>query len=221
MHNWHIYKKFSEAEQAAADYIANMIVFSLMKKNICHIILPGGNTPKNCLQLLSEKNLRWEKCHWYLGDERCYEKKHPERNDVMLQKYFWSHIGNTNIHIIPAELGAEQGASVYRKLMDNTDIDIAFLGMGEDGHTASLFPGNEALKDPRSVVPVFSSPKPPLERVSLSMKTLKNIPKKIVLAGGSGKAKVVDQIKSGRQLPVNCIGDIDWFIDKAAFPNSE
>ena len=129
MHSWHVYENFRNAEQAAADYIANQISLALIKKDVCHIVLPGGNTPKICLHLLAEKNLRWEKCHWYLGDERCYEKNHPERNDMMLKNNFWSRIGNTNIHVIPAELGAEQGASVYRTLIDATGpIDIAFLG---------------------------------------------------------------------------------------------
>lgn len=219
MHKWHVFNEFTEASQAAADHIANLIVITLMDKNICHVVLPGGETPQTCLQLLAEKNLRWEKCHWYLGDERCYEKNHPARNDVMLQKNFWSHIGKTNIHIIPAELGAEQGASVYRTIIDATDcIDIAFLGIGEDGHTASLFPGNEALKDERSVVPVFQSPKPPDERVTLGINTLLKANKRVVLAYGVGKAHIIERIKAGDELPVNCIGDIDWFVDEAAHP---
>lgn len=218
MHKWHVFKEFNEASHAAADHIANLIAITLIDKNICHIVLPGGETPKTCLQYLAEKNIRWEKCHWYLGDERCYGKNHPERNDVMLQKNFWSHIGNTNIHIIPAELGAEQGASVYRTIIDATDrIDIAFLGMGEDGHTASLFPGNQALKDERSVVPVFEAPKPPAERVSLGMQTLLKAGHRVVLACGTGKAEIIKSIKSGEQLPVNCIGVIDWFIDESAY----
>ena len=221
MHNWRIFKNFSDAEQAAADYIANMIVFSLMENNICHIVSPGGNTPKKCLKLLAEKNLRWEKCHWYPGDERCYDRNHPERNDTMLQEHFWSQIGNTNIHIIPAELGAEQGASVYRTLIDATEcIDIAFLGMGEDGHTASLFPGNVALEDERSVVPVFESPKPPAERVSLGKQTLIRAKTRVVLVGGKAKAEILQEIKSGSQLPINDIGDIEWFVDEAALSST-
>ena len=218
MHKWHVYQEFSQASQAAADHMANLIAITLMEKGNCHIILPGGETPKRCLQLLAEKNLRWEKCHWYPGDERCYEKSHPERNDVMLQKNFWSYIGNTNVHIIPAELGAEQGASVYRTLLDATGkIDIAFLGMGEDGHTASLFPGNKALTDERSVVPVHDSPKPPAERVSLGIQTLVNARHRVVLANGSGKNEIINKIKSGEQLPINCIGDIHWFVDELAY----
>lgn len=218
MHKWHVYQEFTQASQAAADHIANLISIALIDNGICHIVLPGGETPKKSLQLLAEKNIRWEKCHWYPGDERCYEKNHPQRNDVMLQEYFWSHIGNTNIHIIPAELGAEQGASNFRTLMDAMEyIDIAFLGLGEDGHTASLFPGNKALSDERSVVPVYNSPKPPPERVSMGRQTLFKARYRVVLAGGSGKADIIKQIKSGENLPINSIGDIDWFLDEDAY----
>jgi len=94
----------------------------------------------------------------------------------MLQEYFWSKLDKSHHHIIPAELGAEQGASSYRDLTDRIEFDIAFLGMGEDGHTASLFPENEALNDTRSVIPVYDSPKPPSDRISMSKYTLKQIP---------------------------------------------
>lgn len=218
MHKWHVFKEFSSASQAAADHIANLISIALIEKDVCHIVLPGGETPKTCLQHLAEKNMRWEKCHWYPGDERCYDKGHPGRNDVMLEECFWSHIGKTNVHIIPAELGAEQGASVYRTRIDATEcIDIAFLGMGEDGHTASLFPGNKALTDERSVVPVYDSPKPPTERVSLGLQTLLHARNRVILTGGEGKAEILSRVKAGEQLPVNSVGDIDWFVDEAAY----
>lgn len=217
MHKWNVYQDKEAASQAAADHIASMISLALINKDVCHIALPGGETPKRCLELLAEKNLRWEKCHWYLGDERCYEKKESGRNDVMLETHFWSHIGNTNLHKIPAEKGAEQGASVYRSLINVIGkLDIAFLGLGEDGHTASLFPGNPALEDERSVVPVFNSPKPPSDRVSLGVNTLKQADKRVILAFGEGKAEIISRIKQGEELPVNMINDIDWYVDQAA-----
>lgn len=218
MHKWYVSESHDKASQAAADYIANLVSIRLIKKDSCHIALPGGNTPGQCLEYLAEKNLRWENCHWYLGDERCYEKGHEERNDVMLEKVFWSRIDKTNLHKIPAEKGAEQGASVYRSLIDaSATLDIVFLGLGEDGHTASLFPGNPALDDPRSVVPVFNSPKPPSERVSLGVETLKKAGNRIILSTGSAKAEIIKRIRQGEDYPVNRIGSIDWFVDEQAF----
>lgn len=216
MHNWHVYNKFSDAEQSAADFLAESIITTISKNSICHVVLPGGNTPKKCLGLLASKILPWEKVHWYLGDERCYEKNHNERNDGMLQEYFWSNISKSNHHVIPAELGAEQGAASYRTVIDDINLDIAFLGMGEDGHTASLFPGNEALNDQRSVIPIHNSPKPPSDRISLSKTILEQIPIKVVLAGGNEKGDIIKRIQSGESLPINMIGDIEWFIDNDA-----
>ncbi len=216
-HQWHIHNDFTELSQAAADFIADKILQSIQQKNCCHIILPGGNTPALCLSLLELKPLPWEKIHWYLGDERCYPLGHTERNDVMLEKNLWSKLPVSNSHPIPAELGPAVGASVYRKMINDIEqFDIAFLGMGEDGHTASLFPGNKALHDERSVVAVYNSPKAPDERVSMGMNTLKNALCRIVLASGEGKADIISQIQSGDALPINSIGDIEWFVDKAA-----
>ena len=217
MHTWFNYDDFNIVSKAAADFIAKEIETCLSRKDICHVILSGGNTPQVCLQNLAGKNLPWGKIHWYLGDERCYPRSHPDRNDVMLDKNLWSLIGKKNIHLIQTELGAEKAAELYRDEIAKVDyFDIAFLGMGEDGHTASLFPENKALDDNRSVVPVFDSPKPPSDRVSLSLQTLSNAHCRVVLASGSSKAEIIQRVKEGEVLPINRIGAINWFIDQDA-----
>lgn len=217
MHIWHIYKTFDQASKATADYIESLIKAAIGENNTCHIVLPGGNSPKGSLSILAEKNLPWEKIHWYPGDERCYPKDHEDRNDAMLRKNLWSRLPTTNIHPMPAELGAEEAANVYRPIIDRIDaFDIVFLGVGEDGHTASLFPGNEALKNPLSVVPVHNSPKPPPDRVTLGMTVIKKAKERIILTGGEDKAEIIARIRSGEDLPVNRLGDIHWFIDEQA-----
>ena len=217
MHKWFVYTKFDEASTAAAEFLAEKIETCVQQKGSCHVILPGGNTPVRCLAFLAEKALPWNKVHWYLGDERCYPKDHTDRNDVMLQKNFWSLISETNIHLIQTELGAEKAAEIYQnEIKEIASFDIAFLGMGEDGHTASLFPGNKALEDKHSVVAVYNSPKAPDERVSLSMDTLRKVHCRVVLVGGEQKAAVISRIKSGEALPINSIGEINWYIDEAA-----
>lgn len=217
MHHWHVNDTFDDASIAAAAYIASLIESAIEARGECHVILPGGNSPRSCLGYLSANNLPWEKIHWYLGDERCCPIGHPDRNDRMLSEYLWSRVSTTNIHPIPAELGAEEAAKFYGKLIDQVEsFDIAFLGVGEDGHTASLFPGNEALTSPNSVVPVYNSPKPPSDRVTLGINTLKRANDRIVITGGSGKADIISRIKAGDKLPVNSLGDIHWFIDRDA-----
>lgn len=216
MHKWNVFLTFDEASKATADFLASKIDECIQQKGICHVILSGGNTPARCLNYLATKALAWNRVHWYLADERCYPQGHTERNDLMLQKNLWERLSNTNIHPIAAELGAEQAAADYRNLIRSIEyFDIAFLGVGEDGHTASLFPGNIALQDTQSVVPVYDSPKPPGERVSLSLGVLRNTPCRVVLAGGAEKAPIISRIKSGESLPITSLGDINWFVDKA------
>ena len=217
MHNWHVLKNFDEASLSAAQFIASHILQCLQNKSTCNIALPGGNTPAKCLSLLAQEDLPWEQIHWYLGDERCLPPGDSERNDVMLDKNLWSILPVANMHTIPAELGPEEAAKLYRESISDIEyFDIVFLGMGEDGHTASLFPGNLALNDKRSAVPVYNSPKAPAERVSLSLSTLEQAKIKLVLACGEAKREMIDKIKSGESLPVNSIGSIDWFVDELA-----
>lgn len=217
MHKWFIFKELDEAAKEAAEFLATNIMKCVESKDACHVILSGGNTPPRCLGYLVAKILPWDKIHWYLGDERCVARDHAERNDVMLERYLWSQLNTTNIHTIPAELGAEKAADAYRKVISDIEhFDIAFLGMGEDGHTASLFPDNAAINDKRSVVPVYDSPKPPDERVSLSINTLKKTTLRMILAGGEAKAAIIQRIKADEPLPVNCLGDIYWYVDEAA-----
>ena len=222
MHNWNISPDIEQASIAAAEFLTEKITACIEDKDICHVALPGGNTPALCLGKLAEKDLPWRKIHWYLGDERCYPIGHEERNDVMLYKNLWSRINGEHdlsdrIHCIPAERGAERGAEAYQKLIDSiAGLDIAFLGMGEDGHTASLFPGNAALDDERSVVPVHDSPKAPDDRVSLGKKTLNAATHRLVLTAGAAKAEIIARIRQGEIFPINQIGDINWVVDEAA-----
>lgn len=221
MHKWFVYDNFEDASLAAAEFLATLIEASIHDKEECHVALPGGESPARCLSLLAKNKLDWTKVHWYLGDERCYPKGHPDRNDVMLQENLWSKIGETNIHLIPTEKGAEQAAEIYRELISTVDyFDIVFLGMGPDGHTASLFPDNEALADTRSVIPVYHSPKEPSDRVTLSIETIKKAKTRIVLTSGVAKAPVINRIKQGEALPINCIGELNWFVDKNVLSGS-
>ena len=216
MHQWNVSQNKKQASEAAADYIFAKAVSLLKEKDRCNIALPGGESPAHCLKYLAGKKLNWDKIHWYLGDERCYPPGHENRNDVMIEKNLWSLINapSENKHVIKSELGAEAAADIYsREIINSGGIDIILLGMGEDGHTASLFPGNEALLESKPVVPVHDSPKEPLDRVSLSKKTISEIQNKCVLVFGKEKARTISATKKGENFPINNLGDLSWFID--------
>lgn len=218
-HQWHISEDAESTAVMAAEFLCRTIQQVLQHKSECLIALPGGNTPVKCLQHLSRTNLPWSKCHWFLGDERCYPLGHEERNDTMILQSFLSHIDypHDHFHPIAAELPAETAAEQYSQLLlQFGPLDIAFLGMGEDGHTASLFPDNPALASNTPAVAVYNSPKPPAQRISLSRPTLLAARTRMVLVTGAGKRQVIAQIKQGSDLPINSIGPIHWFIDRAA-----
>ncbi len=221
MINFKVYADPESVAQAAADYLFQQITNCVAEKDICHVVLPGGSTPARCLQLLAEKPLPWKNIHWYPGDERCYPVGHKDRNDTMIRDKLFSNQENNaeSFHAIPAELGPEQGAEKYNELLDTIDsMDIVVLGMGEDGHTASLFPGNIALENRQSAVPVYDAPKAPSERVSLGLKTLTGADKCIVIATGESKHEVIEKIKEGAVLPVALVKADVWFVDEEAVP---
>jgi 6-phosphogluconolactonase len=219
MHRINIYKDAESVAQAAADYLANEIKTLLLDSDVCHLALPGGTTPARCLELLAEKQLPWEYIHCDVGDERCLPVADPERNDTMIRDRLWSRVAipEQNQHVIEAERGPEEAARLYAEILHAiARLDIVVLGMGEDGHTASLFPNNPALDDPRSVVPVYHAPKPPSERVSLGLSALRAATLRVVLVTGAGKREAMKQVMAGSALPIAQLGDISWFLDEAA-----
>ena len=128
-------------------------------------------------------------------------------------------IPEVNIHSVPAELGPEQGATEYAQIIDRAlPFDLVLLGLGEDGHTASLFPG--ASHPPgQSVHAIFNAPKPPPERISFSAKALSDAAQVIVLVSGKGKRDAVRKWRSGAPLPITLIrpiGGVDVLLDRAA-----
>ena len=219
MEKYKVYSNPEAVAQAVTDYLYQQIKTCVAEKGQCHVVLPGGTTPARCLELLAVKPLPWKNIHWYPGDERCYPVGHAERNDTMITDKLFSQHGEAskNFHPIAAELGPEQGAEEYAALLDAAgSMDIVVLGMGEDGHTASLFPGNAALDNERSAVPVYDAPKPPGERISLGLNTLRNAGECIVIATGENKREALAKLKQGEMFPVGMVEPDTWFVDEAA-----
>jgi len=224
MINFKIYKDPQAVAEAAADYLYQQIKTCVADKNQCHVVLPGGSTPAHCLELLAQKSLPWKNIHWYPGDERCLPPGHADRNDTMIIDRLFSQQPQAvkNFHPIPAELGPQQGAENYTKIISSIhNLDILVLGMGEDGHTASLFPENAALNDLRCVVPVFNAPKAPDERVSIGLTTLANATECIVLVTGKAKREALQLVQQGVELPITQAQPNIWFVDESAVQNRQ
>ncbi len=207
---------------AVAQRIADVAHQSVVARGVCRIALAGGETPRRCYELLRHMPVGWVRVHIYFGDERCLPVGDEQRNDTMAQHALLLHVAipAANVHSIPAEFGAEVAASRYAlELHQALPLDLVLLGMGEDGHTASLFPGNPALRSRDSVTAVFDAPKPPPERVTLSMATLNAARRKIFLVAGAGKRIALQRIAQGEPLPAGQVTEAEWYMDQSALPS--
>jgi len=209
--------------EAVAQYAANAVVESaaaaISAHGVFHWVLAGGTTPKRCYELLCDAAIDWHGVHIWFGDERCLPTGHAGRNDHMADEALLNHvpIPPVQIYRIATELGPEVAAERYSALLaDAPAMDLVLLGMGEDGHTASLFPDNPALDDQRLVVPVYNSPKPPSERVSMGYRVFDAAHRCLIMVAGKGKADAISRIRNGERLPAARISGSEWLIDQDA-----
>jgi len=180
----------SQAAQAA---VAGRGEFSL--------VLAGGRTPQRTYELLCETEQDWPAWSLYYGDERCLPQKYPERNSRMVEHTGLARRAGRHFPI-PSELGPEPAATAYSDTIRNViPFDLVMLGMGEDGHTASLFPGRDWPEEPRAV-PVHNAPKPPGERVSLTPAALQACHTMLVLVTGESKRDALQAWRMGEPLPI-------------------
>ncbi len=190
------------------------------------IVLAGGSTPRNVYRKLVGVHTDWSRWEVYFGDERCVPVNDGERNDRMASATLLDHvpIPASAIHRIPAERGAVDAARDYERTLAVVGVfDLVLLGLGEDGHTAGLFPGHErgeAAESP-DVLPVFDATKPPPERVSMSAARLSRARRVLFLVAGESKRDAVRRWRSGEDIPAASIRaeeEVDVLVEAALFP---
>jgi 6-phosphogluconolactonase len=189
--------------RAAVTMIRASAASSLAARGGFSLVLAGGSTPGLAYELLAQTVDDWRGWQFYLGDERCLPVNHPGRNSRMLRESLFrkAAIPPGQIHMIPAELGAEQGAAAYAATIESVQpFDLVLLGLGEDGHTASLFPGHEHPAE-ALVVPVHHAPKPPPERISLNYGVLSSARHQLFLVSGKGKQQALKAWCEGKDIP--------------------
>ena len=177
--------------EAAAHYcaaeMAEAIREAIAARGAAHVALSGGNTPVRTYELLGGLVGSGENVHLWLADERCVPLDDPESNAKLISETL--HLPAATLHTVDGTLGPDAAAIAYAKELGDVVLDVALLGLGPDGHTASLFPGHATLEQHASrVLPVSDSPKPPPERVTMSLDTLGAARSLLLLATGEGKA---------------------------------
>jgi 6-phosphogluconolactonase len=180
------------------------------------LVLAGGTTPRRCYELLSHLEVEWGRVTVLFGDERCVRPDHPESNYRMAREALLDRVAPATVHRMPAELGPDEAAGLYSHVVAAlAPLDIVVLGVGEDGHTASLFPGHPAVEAKGWAIGIRDSPKPPPQRVTLTMSTLRGARRVMILATGAGKADAVAKAKRG-EVPSGMIAGAKWLIDREA-----
>lgn len=168
----------------------------------------------------------WSRWHVYFGDERCLPVDDAERNSAMVATVWLNHvpIPCAQVQVIPAELGASAAALAYAQTLRGVGIfDLVLLGLGEDGHTASLFPGHDwgSAADATDVLAVFDAPKPPRQRISLSARRLSRTCEALFLVAGETKRSAVAQWCVGADIPARAVrpaAGVDVLVESILLP---
>jgi 6-phosphogluconolactonase len=188
--------------EAAAQHVATTL-HGHLRAGARHVALSGGTTPRRAYELLAEKG--FDAVDFWLADERCVPADHEEANARMLREALGA---DARVHEARGELGPEDAAWLYAAesvtaLGPEPVFDVVVLGLGEDGHTGSLFPGHpEADAAHAPVIGVRGSPKPPAERITLTLPVLDRARYTVLMATGAGKRDAVARLRAGdRDLP--------------------
>jgi 6-phosphogluconolactonase len=220
---WHRFNTTAELEQAAIQTILQAALLAISLRRAFHIVLAGGTTPRRVYESLRNSDADWAAWHVYFGDERCLPADHVERNSWMAAQAWLNHVAipRTQIHFIPTEEGAQAAASAYTQTLVGIELfDLVLLGLGEDGHTASLFPGHELANtlDAPAVIVVENAPKYPPQRVSLSAHRLSMARKVIFIVSGTMKQQAVKDWRNGIAIPAATISPtngVDVYLETA------
>ncbi len=233
MVRWREFVDPARFERAAADFILAAAAEAIAERGAFRIVLAGGETPRPIYERVACAHADWGRWHVYFGDERCLPPDDPGRNSVMARSAWLDRVAipASQVHVVEAELGPEAGAQRYAAAVSGVGpFDLVMLGLGEDGHTASVFPGgpwdrmagaNPADDDMAMppVVPVFDAPKPPPGRISLSPGRLGDARRVLFVVAGAGKRVAVARWQAGDPIPASRIrprGGVDvFFLDSA------
>jgi 6-phosphogluconolactonase len=222
--------------QAAAQRLLTRVQAANGRAAVC---LTGGSSPQGLYRLLAEEPWRgqvpWDRVHWFMGDDRFVPESDPLSNMGMARRLFLDRVGapRRNVHPMPADANYPEGAAnIYADELkafygaDKLDparplFDLVLMGLGPDGHTASLFPQSRALDEKdRWVLGVAKAGMEPLvPRVTLTLPTLASTHEMLFLVDGRDKRDILHRVFSGEDLPgarAYANGDLVWLLDRVA-----
>jgi 6-phosphogluconolactonase len=229
----HVFDAVGQLQAAAAAFIARMLG-STSGGSTTRIALSGGSTPKRVHQLLaSTPGVRWEHLHVYWGDERAVPPHDEQSNYRMAQESLLAHVPvpANQVHRMRGELDPRHAADEYELVLrdtfgthppDTPSFDVSILGIGADGHTASLFPGTAALHETQRWVVANHVPQLDSWRITLTYPVINSARITTVLVTGAEKADAVRRIFDPNEADrppaafIRPTGSLHWFLDRAA-----
>ena len=232
----HVLKDPNSVTEAVAEWITRLIEKTLPEKEKFYLLLSGGNTPKNLYQLLAKdpykQRIDWRKLEIFFGDERAVPFTDERNNgrmavDALLGKV---PIPEHQVHMMDTSIHPEAAAKDYEQMLrrffdtDNITFDLALLGMGDDGHTLSLFPGMAGITESKHWVISVFVPSQQMFRITLTTEPVNRSACIAFLVTGATKAPVLKEVlnetAAPHSYPVQLIkprsGELHWFVDEAA-----
>ena len=219
---WHIFPDKDELIAALRSLLLQEAEIAIKKHARFNIVLAGGETPVALYRSLINAKTEWQAWHIYFSDERCLPQDDPQRNDQMAKMAWLNHVSipSDQIYSIPAELKPEEGAKQYHEQLNNAgQFHLVLLGLGEDGHTASLFPNSKAIYAAENTIAITDAPKLPPERISLSAQRLSQTGKLFFIVTGCNKQNAVQRWRNDELIPAALIkpnAGVDIFLDHSA-----
>jgi len=184
-----------EAVEHCADFLATTIDAARTVRGHAHVALSGGSTVGQVYRALGPKLPDWRDVHLWYGDERVVPLDDPESTHRLATGTL--HAPDAVWHPLAVDLGCEGAAAAYAEELGDTVLDVAVNGMGPDGHTASLFPGHPQLNATGVAVCVRDAPKPPPERMTLTLGKLNECRRIVLLVTGAEKAPMLARVLAG------------------------
>ena len=238
---YEVWAKKEETALALARLFARKVEEAAAKRGVARIAVSGGSTPQATFELLADPagpfaaTVPWDKLQLYWVDERCVAPEHPESNYGVCKELLLSKVAlpAANVHRMEGELDPEEAASRYETVLRNTmklegaespAFDLLLLGMGPDGHTASLFPHTEGLEVINRLVIANHVPQKDTWRISLTAPVINQASEVVFAIEGEGKAEVLAAVLTGprhpEELPSQLIrpsnGKLLFLLDEAA-----
>ena len=231
----HVYKDSETLSNATATFVAGHIAATLKKQSRYTIALSGGSTPVRLHQLLAQQPIKdqidWSKLHVFWGDERAVPFEDDRNNAKMAYDTLLDFVPvpAEQIHVMRTDIDPKASAAEYEKILhqyfDNTptSFDLVLLGMGDDGHTLSLFPGMPVIHEEKLWATAFWLQAQDMFRITLTRTIVNKSACVVFLTAGAKKSHALKEVLKGASNPdlypsqvIKPVGELHWFVDEAA-----